>query len=161
MSVVRKARFIDTRAMADILREVYGRSIYPDLDEIDEREMKRLLTACVQKHGAKGEGACGVFVHENAQGDVDGFIIGMTQRVYHIGTKLSATDLFFLLREDASFRAGLGLWRAFEAWAKEQLGVVEIQVGLTRALGDYATAGKMYEKQGLTPYGAIYRRSLA
>jgi len=157
---VRKARFIDTRAMADILRDVYARSIYPNLDEIDEREMKRLLTASVQKHGAKGEGATGVFVHEDGTGAVDGFIIGMTQRVYHIGTKLSATDLFFLLREGAPPRAGIGLFRAFEAWAEAQPGVVEIQVGLTAALGDYAAAGKMYEKRGLKPYGAIYRRSL-
>lgn len=157
--MIRQARFVDVQAMAAMMQEAHARSIYRDLDEIDAPAMKRLFVSAVQQHGKPGEGGTCAFVAEPG-GQVEGFIVGVLQRVYHVGKRLSASDLFFLTRPDADPRSAVGLLGAFLDWAEGNPKVVEIQMGATSALGDWRHAGRLYERRGLEQCGGIYRRSI-
>jgi hypothetical protein len=70
-------------------------------------------------------GACFVEVAERF-GTVEGFIVGILQRVLHIGTHLQGTDLFWIATPQVEARDPSRLMRNMIAWAEQSPGVIEI-----------------------------------
>lgn len=155
---VRPARFGDIPALYALMEEMHGRSIYRDVDEIDERECKRLFMGCIQRHGQTNEGGCLVLVAER-DGKVEGFIIGMLDRLYHVGRKLVATDLFFYVSERGDPRDAGRLLDEMIAWAAGAKNVVAIRPGITDAIDPDCRARALYERRGFRKAGVIYERS--
>lgn len=157
--MIRPARFGDIPRLAELMQEAAERSIYQGRASIDVRECKALFMRCLQAHGRKTEGGTLCLVAER-DGKVEGVLIGMLDRVYHILDKLMATDLFFVLSERADPRDAMRLLRAFREWAEGHPEVIEICMGVSNALGDWQRAGKLFEFAGLELAGAIYQRGI-
>lgn len=157
--MIRQAKFGDIPALAALMDEMYRRSKYRDRDEIDMKSAKALVMQCIQRHGMQRAGGSSVFVIDR-DGKIDGFIIGLLEPIYHIGKKLTATDLFYYAREKARPQDALRLFDQFIAWAESIPDVIEIRNGATDAIGDYRRVEALYRRKGLAQSGVIYERSV-
>ena len=57
------------------------------------------MQQCVTRHGGQHEGGALVMVAEH-DGQVEGFIVGMLDRVYHIGDRLASLGVVVEVTED-------------------------------------------------------------
>ncbi len=156
---VRTANFSDIPGIFTLLQEGYARSHYArdGRTSIDTREAKRLLVQAVQRHGHTTGGGCFVEVSE-VDGQICGLILGTLSRVYAIGDRLSASDIFWLTNSQADPGDAMQLMRGFVGWAKSNQHVVEIKCGTTAAINeDPEAAGLILRRIGMQKYGNIYR----
>jgi hypothetical protein len=158
---IRNANFVDVPAIVRLLQEAYDRSHYAkeQIGDIDLKEAKRLVVQCIQRHGHKTGGGCWVQVAET-DGVITGLLMGTLARVYVIGNKLMATDLFWLTHPMADPRDAANLMRSFMAWARSCPDVVEIKCGTTAVIGSPEEAGVILQRLGLHEYGRIYRAAI-
>lgn len=154
---VRVARFGDIPKIAALLEEGYRRSKYRDLGTMSAKEAKALLVQAIQRHGLKTVGGSSVFVSEH-EGAVDGFIVGMLDRVYHVGNKLWANDVFFYVTPKGSPRSAGRLFDAFLDWADSIENAVLIQGSATDIIQDYDKVAALYRRKGMVQTGVIYER---
>jgi hypothetical protein len=159
--MIRRAQFADVPRIVEILQQSFVHSPYAGgPGQIDVKEAKGLLVNCIQRHGGKNVGATFVEVAERF-GVVEGFIVGLLQRVLHIGTHLQATDLFWLATPQVEPRDPSRLMRNMVAWALQSPGVIEIRVGATNDAGtDWLRAEKLLLKRGFVPCGGIYKQEV-
>lgn len=160
--MVRDALFADIPAIVLVLEEAYLRTHYAKsgLADMDRSEAKRLLVASIQRHGGKNGGSTWVQVSET-NGIVTGFILGTLTRVYSIGNRLMATDLFWLTSPAADPLDAGRLMRGMIAWAAAAPHCIEINSGTTAIMNDPDGAGRMLEHMGMTKYGNLYRMEIA
>lgn len=156
---IRPATFSDIPKMTALLQDGYERSKYVDRGRVDAQEAKQLLLGAVQRMEVRGVGGACVYVAEK-DGELTGLIVGMTERVYHIGDRLRATDLFFYTKEDAPKVTALALMKAFEAWATSNRKVIEIVLGVTDIVGDPERLARVYEKRGYARCGVMLERRI-
>lgn len=157
--MTRDACFADIPGIVLLLQQGYSRSHYAKagLANIDLAEAKRLLLASIQRHGGKNGGACWVQVADSGAG-ITGLVLGTLARVYSIGDRLMATDLFWLASPDANPRDAMALMRGMVSWAWSSPHVVEVRCGTTAVIADDPTAaGKALEQIGMQQYGNLYR----
>lgn len=160
--MIRDARFQDIPAVVGVIESAMRRSHYADgrMGEIDVREAKRLLMTAIQRHGHKNGGGCWVQVAET-DGIITGFILGTLDRLYAVGTKLMATDLFWLSTPSVDPKDSIALMRGMIAWAEGCPNVVEIKCGVTSTINDdFTKAGNILQRLGLSRYGEIYRKEV-
>ena len=157
--MIRPARFGDVPGIFALFQEMYRASPYVGQDAIDERHTKALIVSSIQRHGALSDGGTLVLVSE-CEGVIKGFVIGILDRVYHIGTKLMATDLFTFNSPDGDPRDGLRLIDGLIAWAESNPAVIEIKLGAVDAVGDFERTAKVFRRRGLKQSGVIYQRSI-
>lgn len=161
--MIRDAKFTDIPAIVWLMQDALARSHYASggMGEIDVAEAKRMLVTAIQRHGHRTGGACWVQVAETS-GIVTGLILGTLARVYSIGTKLYATDLFWITSPAVDPRDSIGLMRGMVKWAESCPNVVEIKCGTTQTINeDAGKAGKVLRRLGMAPYGEIYRKEIA
>ena len=157
--MIRDAKNVDIPAIVMLLHEGFSRSHYAGKErgEIDTVEAKRMLMQAIQRHGHKTGGGCFVQVAET-NGTVTGFILGTLARVYGIGSRLFATDMFWLASKDIHPGDPMKLMAGMIAWAKSSPDCIEIRCGtpavILSAPGD---AGVILERLGMTKYSTIYR----
>ena len=156
--MIRPAKFIDTPRLVELLCEMQRRSKYAGHVGVDEKAAHTLIAQAIQRHGGSHYGASLVMVAEQDE-QVEGFIIGMLDRVYHIGDRLSAQDLFLYCTELAQPRDFLRLFNAYLNWASVIPKVWEIKASWTDTLPDAAEIGRLYERLGFQQCGAIYERT--
>ncbi len=151
---VRPARFGDIPRLAELMREMYERSIYRHDCGFDEKAAKALLMRSIQRHGGGHDGSTFISVAERA-GVVEGFIIAALSRLYDIGTKLLATDRHFYVSKRAHARDAFKLIGAYETWAAANRQVIEIDLCATNAVGEFRRTEKLYRRLGFEPFGVI------
>lgn len=157
--MIRPARFVDIPRIADLLLDGYALSKYALRCGVDVAETKKILTSGLQRVGSKTSGACLVNLAVNGE-QIVGLHFGILERVYHIGTMLMATDLWFYVSSAASPRDFVQLFDLFEAWALENPKVIEIKPGVTDVLGDPERLAKFYERRGYKRSGLMFERSI-
>lgn len=157
--MIRRAEFGDVPRLVEILSAAHARSPYNGIVNIDIKEAKALLVNSIQRHGGQRIGSTFVEVAER-YGTVEGFIVGLLQRVYHIGDRLTASDLFWIGTSAIHPRDAARLMKRMIAWAEACPGVVEIQCGATDAAADSKRTGQLLLHMGLTPFGGIYRKEV-
>jgi hypothetical protein len=161
--VIRDAKFIDIHAMTLFLQECHARSHYAaeGVVKVDVPETKRLLGAGLGRHGHKGIGACWLQVVDN-DGRVDGLMYATLARVYGIGDKLFATDMFWATSERASPADALVLMRNMIDWAKTCPLVIEVRCGVTAVINDRPEiTARLLKRMGMQDYGSIHRLDLS
>lgn len=158
--MLRPARHVDVWRIVELLVAKQADSIYAGRVAVDEPVARKLVAALIQRHGAQIDGASCVFVVENDSGTVCAFIIGALSRVYHIGDKLVAQDMFLVADAGAPTTAYSHLIDAYVDWAATCPKVVEINASWTDVVGAGEAMGKAYERKGFTRCGAIYRRGI-
>ena len=150
----RPAKFGDIPRLAELMREMYERSIYRHDCDFDEKAAKALLMRCIQRHGGTQDGSTCLFVADRA-GIAEGFIIAVLSRLYGIGTKLGAADTHFYVSGRAHARDAFKMIGAYRAWAAGNNQVIEINLCATDAVGEFQRTEKLYRRLGFEPFGVI------
>jgi hypothetical protein len=151
--MIRDATFADIPSMRRVLFWCAERSVYVGKCGFDEGEATRLLVHAIQNHGTTS------FVQvAEADGSVEALIVGIKARLYHIGTRNLASDLFWVATDAVGPRDPRRLMKSFIAWAKTQQDVVEIRCGTTAVINKPEEAGRILESLGMSRYGLIYRQ---
>lgn len=156
---VRDAKFADIPAMVDLLQQQFRKSHYAreGTVRVDEKQAKGLLVQAIQRHGGKNGGSCFVQVSEH-EGMIVGLIVATLDRVYAIGDRLRATDLFWVANANVPARDPEKLMRNMVQWAWSNPHVIEVVCGTTKVVsGNARRAGRILERIGMREYGLIYR----
>lgn len=156
---VRNATFSDIPALADLLKHGHERSVYRDLCSVDDKEAKAFLMSAIQRHDSPNEGGTWVQVAETS-GDVVGVMIGVLDRIYVVGSKLRAIDVFYYGADRAAARDMIQLFDAFVAWGEANPKVAMITPTATHVVGDYSKAEKLFARRGFEQSGVIYERRI-
>jgi hypothetical protein len=156
--MIRDAKASDVPAIIAFLQERYRSTHYAKsgLAQIDVVFTKKLLLMAIHRHGHKTENACWVQVVDRF-GRVCGLMLATLARVYVIGNRLMATDVFFVVNDTARATDAGELLQGMFEWAKRSPACVEIRCGATAVIGDPARTGKMLERFGMEPYGSLHR----
>lgn len=157
--MIRNAAFADIPAIVGLLQDGYRRTHYARSGkaDIDVAEAKRLLVQSIQRHGGKNGGACWVQVAETG-GIITGLILATLVRVYSIGNRLMATDLFWLASPAVDPVDPAKLMKGMVGWAKASPHVVEVTCATTAIISvEPEKAGRILEHLGMQNYGTLYR----
>lgn len=154
--MIRRAKFQDIPEIFGLMAEGHARSKYRDRDQIDKAEAKGLLMNAIQRHGLKRAGGTCVFVTDQA----DGFIVGILDRVYHVGTKLVAQDVFYYCRPTSHPQDRLGLLGEYVAWAAGIPDVIEVRNSVTDIIGEVEKVEALYVRCGFTRCGVMMERKI-
>lgn len=159
--MIRDANFTDIPSIVSLLRDAYQKTHYArsGIASIDEKETKRLLVQAIQRHNGVNGGACFVQVSVT-NGQVRGLIFGTMTRLYSIGDKLSATDLFWVCDPDVYPSDPAQLMRNMVAWAERSPACVEVKCGTTAIMQNPEAAGMILKRMGFEPYGRIWRSEI-
>lgn len=156
---MRPARTIEAFALVELLREQHARSRYAALGDIDPTYARRLLAQAIQRHGHTTDGGTQVNVIEAEDGSIAAFMVGVLNRVYHVGNALCAQDMFLVAGDRAPALASRTLLNAYVEWASSNPRVLEINLSHTDALPEGDRMGAVYERLGFERCGGIYRRA--
>ena len=154
---VRDAKFVDIPGIVEVMRRALDRSIYKDTGTFDEADSKQMLLQALHRHGHTNIGGSLVLVSEDSEGEITGFIIGALDTVYPGLKELMATDLLFILDENAAPRDATKMLKRLVEWAQSCAKCIEIHLGVNGAISDYERVGKLYERFGFKRCGAMYR----
>lgn len=157
--MIRDAKAVDIISIIALLHTAFAKSHYSasNLCQIDVAETKRLLLNALSRHGGRNGGSCFLQVAEH-DGKITGMILGTLQRVYGIGNRLLATDMFWISLDEGGPMDGVILMRNMISWAWSSPAVVEIRCGATAAISDDPErAGGLLKTLGMTQYANLYR----
>ncbi|WP_375188398.1 hypothetical protein [Sphingobium yanoikuyae] len=156
--VIRPATASDLAAAFELVMDMYARSKYASDAEVDAPTARSLLMQALQRHGGQNNGSTH-FVVAEGEGRLDGFMIGALQRIYLIGNRLEAQDMFLYTRKDANPRAALGMLNSYIEWAESCQKVGTIKLSYTDALAvDGERLAALYERKGFQRHGAMFER---
>lgn len=155
--MIRPARMGDVFRLVELLVQAHDSSRYAGKVAVDQPAARRTLAQFIQRNGGTHEGGTMVAVVED-DGAVQGFVAGLLDRVYHIGDKLAANDVFLVAAPDAPATTVRRLLAAYVTWANGVPDCVEVMLSHTDALASGERMGAIYERMGFVQCGAIYRR---
>ena len=155
---MRRGVHSDVPRLVELLQEMQQKSKFaPDID-VDVPTARGLLQTAVQRNGGQHAGGSIVLVIEVA-GQIEAFIVGILDRVYHIGNRLAANDIFLYASDKATKLAPRKLIDGYIAWALGNKKVAKIMLSWTDALGvDGDKIERLYEGRGFHRVGAIWER---
>lgn len=155
---MRPATHSDVPRLLELLLDMQRKSKFaPDID-VDVQTARALVFTAITRNGGLHQGGAFVQVVEK-DGRVEAFIVGMLDRVYHIGNRLVANDIFLYATDAAPKTAAARLFRAYVKWALGNPKVAKIMASWTDALGEDAQRiEKLYEREGFHRVGAIWER---
>lgn len=157
---IRKATFSDAPRMVEIMRWGYGMSaLYRGRGSIDEVETNRIMCQAIQRHGGKGEGGTWAQVAER-DGRVEGFIIGLKQRVYQCAVELGVCDLWWIGTPACPAKDKIALMKSLIGWAKASPKVIEVASYPSDVLGNAAQAERILLKLGFKRSGSHFLLAL-
>jgi hypothetical protein len=155
--MIRAATLADLARLHELVREMHGRSIYAHLP-LAEATMRSILMDGVRRHGGQHAGSTLLNVVE-FRGRVEGFMLGILQRLYLICEPLESQDFWLYCSPKAPGIGAARLIDEYVAWAAANPKVQEIKLSWTDALKvDAAKIGRLYTRKGFERVGEIYRR---
>lgn len=157
--MIRGAKFGDLPGMLALVREMQERSRYSHLT-LDETGAKKMLLACVQRHGHQTAGGTCVFVHHETGGEIAGLIIGVLTPLYDVSEELMASDVMFYVSPRGHPKAAGALLNACLGWAEGNDRVAILRFGVTDAIDEDfdRSAAVLYGGRGFRRAGVIYER---
>jgi len=160
--MIRDARFGDIPRLVELMEQAYRGSRYAELGSIDVPVAKALWLELINHQSEIPKlGGTLVLVSER-DGEVEGFFSAHCERVYLVGDRLCAADVFIYQTHDADPRDFMRAIKRFIAWGSASPDVVEFSLAATDAFcREHGLAGivKLYESAGFEQSGVIYRRA--
>lgn len=153
--MIRPAKFADILRIVELLDEMCLHSKYNGVASVSHKAAHRLLQQCIQRHGFTNDGGSFVMVAVRDQ-RVEGFMVGILDRVYHVTDMLAANDVFLYCTKKAHPTSGVRLFDAYVSWAKNNPKVVSIKASWTDAMAGSERIERMYEGKGFKRSGGIF-----
>lgn len=142
---VRPAKASDIMRVLVIADEARRNSVYAQRCPIDRGYAQKFFAKAVHTHGFHHHGGTFFLVSER-NGMVEGYFLGVLDRIYQIGERLVALEVHTLLSPRASRRDWSVMVSRFIAWAEGNDDVLEIFMAQSTLMGTedrrYATALK-------------------
>lgn len=157
--MIRPAKFFDTIRIVELLEKAHAQSKYVGVAEFSHKAAHKLIHQCIHRHGHTHEGGALVMVAVRDQ-RVEGFMVGILDRVYHVTDKLAANDVFLYCSDKAHPADFIKLFDAYVSWASNNPKVVEIKASWTDVLPDAERVSALYERKGFRRCGGIYERAV-
>lgn len=121
--MIRPAKFIDAPAIEALIRSTHEKSKYAGRCGISTKALEQLVMGLIA--GMNQNGPQGTHVAVNVEdGKVVGFVAGTLSRLYNIGDRLGASDVFLI--NEGRMAASLQLIDSYIAWARANPKVLEI-----------------------------------
>lgn len=157
--MIRQATIPDLPALYDLVLEMYRATDYPARGlSVSEPAAKGLLRDAVVRNGRTNDGGT-LFNVIEVDGQLVGFMIGALQRVYMIGNRLEAQDIYLFCSPAAPVRAPERLIDAYIEWAASNAKVAEITLSFTNVGGvKVAKLARLYKRKGFSQIGQIWKR---
>lgn len=155
--MIRPAKFEDIPVLAEMLREMHLASKYALRVGISEKIMDQMLMGMIAQQGQPGPQGSYCVIAEHGGRPV-GFMVGLLDRVYHIGDRLVANDVYLHVRNGARAGHSLAMIRGYVAWASANRKVIEIKLSWVNTLPGAARVVAIYERCGFTKVGEIFER---
>jgi hypothetical protein len=157
--MIRLAALGDIARLRELFMEMYRASEYPARDVgVSEPALQALLRDAVIRNGRTNDGGALVNVAEK-DGEIVGFMIGTLQRVYCVGNRLEAQDMFLYCTPEAPARASARLIDAYLRWALSNPKVADVALSWTDVAGvDGEKIERLYASRGFKRRGAIWKR---
>lgn len=158
--MIRGATLSDLPRLYELVLRMHAASEYPAREiSVSESIAKAMLRDAVMRNGRTNDGGTLFNVVERG-GQVEGFMLGVLQRVYLIGNRLEAQDCWLYCTPRAPARASARLIDAYIAWALGNPKVADIVLSWTDTAGVDATKiGKLYNSRGFIRRGEIWKRA--
>ena len=158
--MIRAAKFVDIPRMVELLCLAHAASKYAGRVPVSQSAAHTLLQQAVTRHGGQHAGGALVMVAE-VDGEVQGLMVGALTRVYEIGEKLQANDLFLFVTPAAGKTDASRLLDAYIEWADANPKVdrEDVKLSYTDALPGGERVEAMYAKKGFRRCGAIFERA--
>lgn len=150
--MIRDALFSDIPALMGLMRASHARSKYAGLGvSLVEKAMDQMFMGLVA--GQKQNGPQASFLQVvNRDGKVVGFMAGSLNRIYNVGDKLGANDVF-LINEGRHLKDALQLIDNYIAWARSNPKVIEIGLSWSDAIPHAKSIADIYRSKGATLVG--------
>ena len=157
--MIRAARHIDAPEIEAMVQEMFIASKYLGRGEISPKVLSETVLGMIAGQGQPGPGGSIVSLAEE-DGKIIGFMVGMLSRVYFVGNRLEAQDVFLYVRPGSGPGAVLALIDSYVAWAKANRRVIEIKLSWNDALPGAKAIAALYRRKGLSHTGEIYEMRL-
>jgi hypothetical protein len=155
--MIRAAGFGDLQRIAELVREMHGRSIYAE-EPLSEKLVRSILLDGVRRHGGHHAGATLLNVSE-FRGQLEGFMFGMLQPIYNILETLEAMDVWLYTSPKSPGIAASRLIDEYVAWTDANPRVREVRLSWSDAVSvDAAKLEKLYGRKGFQRCGGMFRR---
>jgi hypothetical protein len=155
--MIRPARHQDVPAIERLIRRQHAASKYAGRCGIAPKALTAYVEGAIASINARGPSATHLAVIERGE-EVRGFIMGVLSRIYQVGDKLEANDLFFVnegLPSD-SFK----LLDSYIAWARSHRPVIEIKLSWTDTLPGAGRVAELYRRKCFVKVGEIFEMRL-
>lgn len=153
--MIRPAIFQDIPGVEALIKDQHQRSKYLGRVQISDKVMRDLLMAACAGQNQNGPQATYFRVVEE-DGLIVAFMLGTLARIYHIGNKLSAQDLFLCAFERTKAAYALKLIDGYVAWARANPKVAEIMLSWSDALPGAERIAEVYRRKGFELAGEMY-----
>lgn len=155
--VIRPATASDAFRLVDIIVERHPETRYAGHVDIDEDVARKMFAQAAFRHGHTNEGGTWLQVAVNGD-DIEAFMFGILGRVYHVGTKLCASDVFLIGRKTASPRSLAKLLDGYIGWAAGNPKVHEIGLSWADTIPGNEGIMDLYRRKGFVLGAQSFRR---
>ena len=158
--MIRPATISDMPRLLELVMQMHEASEYPKREiAVSEPSAKAVLRDALARNGRMNDGGTLLNVVER-KGRVEGFMIGVLQRIYGIGNRLEAQDYWLFCSPAAPRAASRRLLQAYVDWATGNPKVADVVLSWTDVAGvDGETIGKVYKRLGFERRGEIWKRA--
>jgi len=159
--MIRAAKMVDTPRLVALMVEAQKTSRYAGKGAVDETYAKQLLKELILHNGGRSSEGTLVNVIE-VNGQIEGYHIGMQQRIGLVGTKFEAADAQLYTTAQAPPFAFVELLEAFCHWAAFTPRIIAIRPGASDILGkkNLAFMSDIYRRLGFEEVGTIFEREV-
>jgi hypothetical protein len=157
--MIRPGRFQDQPAIEALLRGAHARSKYAGRVAINDKALSATVLGAIAAMGQNGPQASHVAVAERS-GEIVGVLIGVLDRVYHIGDLFSANDIFFVVTDKGTVGDTLYLADSYIAWARSNPKVVEIMLSWSDAIPGGEKIAALAKRKGFVKSGEMFEMRL-
>lgn len=155
--MIRPARFTDQPAIERLIRGQHSASKYAGRVGIADKALEALVLGMIAQAGQNGPQGSHVAVAVR-DGKVTGFVAGVLDRVYHVGDRLTANDLFLV--NSGSLADTLGLVDSYVGWARSNPRVIEIMLSWSDALPGAEGIAALARRKGFVKSGEMFEMRL-
>lgn len=157
--MIREGRMTDAPEIERLIRESHTASKYAGRVGIAPKALDAHIAGMVAQQRQLRPHGTHVAIAERA-GKVVGMIVGAFDRVYHIGDKLTANDIWFIVSDGGTVGDTLGLVDSYIAWARSARSCIEVILSWSDALPGAEKIAALAQRKGFAKCGEMFEMRL-